>query len=562
MQNRTSRLLQVLLVLAIASGFFSKANAESPAPTINTMYDFCRLVVPSANAAVYTPPDPCIAAALQNEQLTLEDIAHLLVIAAYLIKNPNPQLLNLLLNNPKPSATVQPSGDGNWTVTIPLTVPPACVTNAAEVANCPPATTTIETQGISGKISGVYYSVVFAESAGAQVNLYTNAYTHALQSCSSPLAPSAVGIACNIGSLPLPSSLSGASLPTIGVALGSLASNWPIIFQNPLPSPEPASPSDCDSEIGGTVQNPNYGDRSGNSDACTPSSTGLYGTLPTSNFPLRPYLTCVKDQGRRETCHAFAATSAMELMISQNHGLKVNLAEQDLMEHYRLLWSPGYMHETGDSYEELNDAIQNNYFFPYESSWDYNPSHSRTFSDAVYHNSCANYPSSEPGCSDSAPQAPGYCISLDVFGIFVPYCNIHDAEVAGSPYHPTSLTSFWNPNNTELSVEYIVLNLAFNQAVVWSFNVSPNFYSGGNGGYVPYVASDVQATPIGGHVVHVVGFASNSELPAGAPPAVGPGYFIIKNSWDSCFGDAGYMYVDWEYMKATGYEAFAVSSIN
>ena len=144
---------------------------------------------------------------------------------------------------------------------------------------------------------------------------------------------------------------------------------------------------------------------SGNFPSCTPSSTGLYATLPTANFPLRPYLTCIKDQGHRETCHSFAATSAMELMVSQIHGVKVNLDEEDLMEHYRLLWSPGVMHETGDSFEELSDAISNNYFFPYEKAWDYNPSHSRTFSDAIYHNSCANYPASEPGCSDSAPRS-------------------------------------------------------------------------------------------------------------------------------------------------------------
>lgn len=577
MHARTRRVLRLFFVFAIASALLSSAAAQSTTPTIKTLYDFCRLVVPSASVTADTPPDPCIAALLENEQLALEDIQHLLVIADYLIKNPNPQLLKLLLSNPQPSATVQPVGDGNWVVTIPLTVPPGCVTGATEVANCPPPTKTVETQGISGKISGIYDSVVFAESAGAQLNLYSNAYTNALESCSSPgtTAPRVANQSCNLGNLPLPSSLTGASIPTIVSALGSLATNWPIILHNPIVPPAPPSPADCDGEIGGTAQNGNYGDRSGNSDACTPSSTGLYGTLSTANFPLRPYLTCVKDQGRRETCHSFASTSAMELMISQNHGIKVNLAEQDLMEHYRLTWSPGVMHETGDAFEELSDAISNNYFFPYEKSWDYNPSHSRTFSDAIYHNSCANYPSSEPGCSDSAPQAPGTCTSFSLFGIWFPDCVLHDAGVSGSPYHPTSLTSFWNPNNTELSVEYLVLNLAFNQAVVWSFNVSPNFYAGGNTtvnsqgqtvlttpGYVTYNASDVAAKPIGGHVVHVVGFASNDELPAGIPAAVGPGYFIIKNSWDNCFGDAGYMYVDWEYMKATGYQAFALSTIN
>ncbi|HZQ42939.1 MAG TPA: C1 family peptidase [Acidobacteriaceae bacterium] len=577
MHARTHRVLQLFFVFAIASALLSSAAAQGTTPNIRTLFDFCRAVAPTANAALYEPPDPCLAVVQQNEQLTIQDIVHLLVIADYLIKNPNPQLLKLLLSNPAPSTNVQPVGDGNWRVTVPLTMPPGCLTGAADAANCPPPTRMVETQGISGKISGIYDSVVFAESAGAQLNLYTNAYINALQSCSTPgtRAPSDVSQSCNLGNLPMPSSLTGAPVSSIVAALGSLATNWPVILRNPLPSLYPPSPADCDGEIGGTAQNGNYGDRSGNNNACTPSSTGLYETLPDSNFPLRPYLTCVKDQGSRETCHTFAATSAMELMVSQNHGVKVNLAEEDLMEHYRLTWSPGYMHETGDSFEELSGAINNNYFFPYEKSWDYNPSHSRSFSDAIYHNSCANYPSSEPGCSDSAPQAPGTCVDLDFFGIYIPLCSLHDAGVSGSPYHPTSVTSFWNPGNTELSAEYMILNLAFNQAVVWSFNVSPNFGAGGNTtvnskgqtvvttpGYVTYNASDVQAKPLGGHVVQVVGFAANDELPAGIPAAVGPGYFIIKNSWSNCFADAGYIYLDWEYVKATGVQAFALSSIN
>jgi len=64
-----------------------------------------------------------------------------------------------------------------------------------------------------------------------------------------------------------------------------------------------------------------------------------------------------------------------------------------------------------------------------------------------------------------------------------------------------------------------------------------------------------QTTDAGGHNIHVVGFVSNQDLAANpatatAPPGSGGGYFILKNSWRPCAGDAGYYYMPVDYVKA------------
>ena len=498
---------------------------------------------------------PCSAVLRQNEKFIQQDIQHLLVIINFLRKHPELKSHFLTLLSDPSGDNVQPEGDGNFRVTVPVNTP--C---PPDIAGCnpQPSTQTIMTAGLSTKLSGLYRSVLFASDRNAQLKLYTEAYNHLPQGFQIPGAQ-----------LPTPDSLSDASLTTVTNALKILGNAWQVIIPG-LPLPDtPPDTSDCNGETGTTTQHALYGDRTGNSSSCKPSSTGLYGTLADNKFPLRKYLTCVKQQGARFTCHTFADTSAVEMKISQNHGIKVNLSEEDLMEHYRLVWSVGYMHESGDAYEELDDAIANNYFFPYENRWDYNPSYNRSFDSTtgVFHNSCDNYPNTEPGCSDSAPQAPGTCIGIALpifFTITIPFpiCNIHEAGVPESPWQPTLLTSFWNGSDTELSKEYMILSVAFNNAVVLGFNTTPRFDSAGsNNGYVVYDATDVM-TNNGGHYVHVVGIAGNDELPEGAPKATGGGYFIVKNSWNSCFGDAGYVYLDFDYVKAVGWQGFSVSSVN
>jgi C1A family cysteine protease len=66
----------------------------------------------------------------------------------------------------------------------------------------------------------------------------------------------------------------------------------------------------------------------------------------------------------------------------------------------------------------------------------------------------------------------------------------------------------------------------------------------------------------GGHAVLVNGLVDNTQLPAGAPPGSGGGYLIIKNSWSNCYGDAGYAYLPYDWVKAYALAVEVVGDIN
>jgi Papain family cysteine protease len=151
------------------------------------------------------------------------------------------------------------------------------------------------------------------------------------------------------------------------------------------------------------------------------------------------------------------------------------------------------------------------------------------------------------------------------------YCAFAEAGIGGGPYRVTSGASFWNPADPEVSTELILLNLAFNNGVTLGFWDTTRFDDlskrhGPNDflGFLQYDPSDF-AESRGGHVVHVVGYVTNHDLQYRdpfAPLGAGGGYFIVKNSWGRCWGDGGYGYLPWAYVKARANEAAAVSGVN
>ena len=144
---------------------------------------------------------------------------------------------------------------------------------------------------------------------------------------------------------------------------------------------------------------------------------------------------------------------------------------------------------------------------------------------------------------------------------------------------PTAYSEVWNSANPTLSLGTIFWAVGiFRKPVIYSFAVAPSFYPDANG-YVRYngphcpVTTGSDGKPvcttapgcecdIGGHAVLITGLIDNEDLPAGAPAGSGGGYVIIKNSWGNCYGDAGYAYLPYDWVKAYGMSAMVLGDVN
>jgi C1A family cysteine protease len=85
-----------------------------------------------------------------------------------------------------------------------------------------------------------------------------------------------------------------------------------------------------------------------------------------------------------------------------------------------------------------------------------------------------------------------------------------------------------------------------------SFNTAASFRNPDANGYVQYNPAD--PVPTGAHAILAVGFVANADLPAGVPnDPDGRGYFIIKNSWGTGYGDCGFSYLSTEFVRQWAY---------
>jgi len=295
--------------------------------------------------------------------------------------------------------------------------------------------------------------------------------------------------------------------------------------------------------------------------ACAvPSATGL---VKNYNYPMKDHVSCVKDQGGRGTCWAFAATSLMESAIAVKTGSYLNLSEQHLVSSVKLYWWPSMIEDSAGT-DILWRAYREHYPFLLENRWEYNIGAYRSYSDKDkrYSQTCRGY-SGE--CSDSVHQAQMYCTDRTEFRdcgfMHPPADSVNDT----SQHKVSSFVEYWNYGDADTALELGIAALRMKMPMQVAFSVTGSFDSGGwNGGWSTWTSTSRNEQSRGGHMVHVVGYISNEELHNTLPQATqgaGGGYFILKNSWGPCSGDAGYYYVPREYLKHFAWSFQALNAI-
>jgi Papain family cysteine protease len=556
-------------------------------------------------------PDFCLEAKLGGLFDYLLDEAY---VADYLRRNPElTDLAALVESNPNPNDPyVHRNPNGTYDVTI-FNSQGSISQGANAGAVAPPVPIgTVKNFGRRTKMKQLSGSIRSATDPVVQLRNYTALYNQLPASfVNGTNIPEGVAYTQPIP----PSQLQGAPLETILDALDLVTSQWRIIVPLFPPSPTISAVS-CSAEVGvnALASSPggevNYGDEAPLASTCrAPEAYGLYANF---NFLNKNAASCVKNQGNRGTCGVFAATSAVEELITLSTATHphVNLSEEDFWENLTLNWTvPAQLYEDGyDAGDALSLALVNKYQFAYENQWDYNPSNSQPETGYEYVNTCENYPYPllEPACSNSSPQAVEYCTfsgslhvercgfltttlptrspySIGPGSFFAPdqamssskssvvgsitdiwiASGVPPATMCPSPPCPPDYGTGPHPN---ITVNSMILALVMNNTVILGFEETDGF---GEFYYTPCcdatppcptcmppTAGGDLTTDAGGHNIHVIGYIDNADVaatmpapPAGPGLAQGSGYFVLKNSWGACSGDGGYFYMDTDYVK-------------
>lgn len=284
------------------------------------------------------------------------------------------------------------------------------------------------------------------------------------------------------------------------------------------------------------------------------------GIVKNLEYPLKNYVSCVKDQGGRGTCWAFAVTSTMETAVSVKSGQFLNLSEQHLISSVKLYWWPGMIEDSAGA-DIFWRASKEQYTWLLENKWEYNVSAYRSYDPKVrrFYDTCAGYPGE---CSDSVHQAQMYCTDRTEHRDcgFMQISNSDKNDTAQRKI--TSWVELWNSKDPDASLDLAIAALRMRKPLSIGYTVTPSFDAGGGNGWSVWNADSRNEKVRGGHASHLVGYISNTELLQALPNAAqapGGGYFIVKNSWGPCAGDAGYYYVPREYFK---YRANSIQAIN
>ena len=268
------------------------------------------------------------------------------------------------------------------------------------------------------------------------------------------------------------------------------------------------------------------------------SATGIMENI---SWPGKYFATCVKNQGGRGSCSGFAATSGVEHQVAQHHGRWVNLSEQMVYGKYKLDWYPNHNNHGSYISKYFSRSMQDGFFFPFETQWEYNTS-----------DSCGGYADSY--CSATTHQAKLVCIAQG-------FCGYALKPITPAGFLPKA-GAVLDIEDKDLWLSMVIMNLIVGNAVMVGTGVPPSWDNAPGNGFASMGLPNEESR--GGHGVHVTGFVTNERLAAelpNAPPGQGGGYLVVKNSWGSCWKDGGYIYVPFDWAKKWMGGSYALHSV-
>lgn len=275
------------------------------------------------------------------------------------------------------------------------------------------------------------------------------------------------------------------------------------------------------------------------------------------------YQTSVKSQGNRGTCVDFALSSALESRIAIEQSRWVNVSEQYLWAKIAAEWDPRWYGDGTILSNRAEDFHEQGFELPLEQVWNYNPAqHRLEFEETEqYANSCTNY---DEFCSNASHQRKQVCTTIGT----KTYCGYQSQGATGERFkesEPDTIFDWYN-DVLGLPVEEMQLLLKQGHPMVAGLIVNSGFKNLSDEGFVKTLSD---AGFKGRHAVQIVGFISatavlnHPNLPKRIQDYAAlseGGFFIIKNSWGYCYGDAGYVYVPLSWAKEffTSVTVFAV----
>ncbi len=456
----------------------------------------------------------------QKQQAQAQFKADETALKALAAQNP---VFQRALNPPDPSVEVL--GNGNYAITIQGKSGPF----------------EVETQGPRNTYRELLKSRAQFQNTGNQLKVYSYGFNDLPENLRTGLAT--------------PESLSNATLETIlnaRLELGKRLAANPDALEDAIPvstktrslrsevNPDakpslyPANPSVEQGDGKGI-------DHEGNCAFDSHDTNGLY-----QNFWWKQkfYHTSVKAQGKRGTCPSFALTAALEGRIAIEKSRWVNLSEQFLWAKIAGQWQPREYGDGADSTGMAEEFYDSSFALPMEEVWNYNKSRSRIDhkDDEYYSSSCQDY---VEFCSNASHQRKVVCTTNGSQS----YCGYSMPPATGERFKQTESENIYDWSSWSLPVDEMRSLLRNGHPMIASFEVNTGFDNPNSAGFITTLSD---ADSRGGHVVQVVGFisagrvASHPDLPQSVKQhaaSSGGGYFILKNSWGFCYGDAGYVYV-------------------